>query len=225
MARHFRISAVLTGAAVLGMAATPAAAIELPSRGSAATERASPAAWSEESVAAERSRHRHRQRHWRHRDNGIDAGDVIAGAVIIGGIAALAGAFDNDRDERRDDYRYPQPNYQGGGLDRAADMCVAEIERDVRVASVDGVDRTAGGWRVSGSLYDGERFTCRIGNDGRISDIDYGRGGVSYTTEARGNQWDDETYAAAWGRVDGGTAQPLPAYPGGPLPGETYEGY
>jgi len=35
----------------------------------------------------------------RDHDDGIDAGDVIAGAVIIGGIAALAGAF--DRDDRR----------------------------------------------------------------------------------------------------------------------------
>lgn len=214
---------MLAGAAMLGMAATPAAAIELPSRGSAATERVSPAAWSAESVAAERSRHRHRHRQWRHRDKGIDAGDVIAGAVIIGGIAALAGAFNNDRDEPRADYRYPQPSYQGDGLDRAADMCVSEIERDVRVASVAGVDRTAGGWRVRGSLYDGEGFTCHIGNDGRISDIEYGQGGVRYRTEARGNQWSDATYAAAWDCVDGGGAAPLqPAYPGGPLPGETY---
>lgn len=224
MSRISKISAMLASAAALAMAATPAAAAELPARGPAVVENA-PAVWSAESVAAERSRWRHRHRHWRDRDNGIDAGDVIAGAVLIGGIAALAGAFDNDRDEPRADYRYPRQSYRSDGLDRAAEMCVAEIERDVRVASVDGVDRAAGGWRVSGSLHDGERFTCRIGNDGRISDIDYGEGGVSYITEARGNQWDDETYAAAWDRVDGGAASPQPAYPGGPLPGETYEGY
>ena len=29
---------------------------------------------------------------------GIGAGEIIAGAVVIGGIAALAGAFDGDRD-------------------------------------------------------------------------------------------------------------------------------
>ncbi|MEL6540755.1 MAG: hypothetical protein AAFQ34_05070, partial [Pseudomonadota bacterium] len=34
---------------------------------------------------------------------GISAGDVIAGAVVIGGIAALAGAFDRNRDRRFDD--------------------------------------------------------------------------------------------------------------------------
>ncbi len=224
MSRISKISSTLASAAALAMAATPAVAAELPTRGPAVAHDA-PAVWSAESVAAERSRSRHRHRHWRGRDNGIDAGDVIAGAVLIGGIAALAGAFDNDRDEPRADYRYPQATYQSDGLDRAADMCVAEIERDVRVASVDGVDRAAGGWRVNGSLYDGGRFTCRIGNDGRISDIDYGQGGVSYTTEARGNQWNDETYAAAWDRVGGGTAPLQPAYPGGLLPGETYEGY
>ena len=39
-----------------------------------------------------------------HRErDGISAGEVIAGAVVFGGIAALAGAFDGDRD--RWDYR------------------------------------------------------------------------------------------------------------------------
>lgn len=220
MSRISKISAALASVAALTMAATPAAAIELPARGPAAADGA-PAAWSAESVAAER--HRYRHRHWRDRDDGIDAGDVIAGAVIIGGIAALAGAFDNDRDERRADYRDSRPSYQSDGLDRAVDMCVSEIERDVRVSSVEGVDRTFDGWRVRGSLYDGERFTCHIGTDGRISDIDYGEGGVSYRTDVRDNQWSDATYAAAWNRVDGGTAPLQPAYPGGPLPGETYE--
>jgi len=222
-----KISAALASAAALSLAATPAAAIELPSHDPAAAREA-PAVWAAESVSAERSRWRHRHRH--DRNDGIDAGDVIAGAVIIGGIAALAGAFDNDRDERRADYRYPEPSYQSDGLDRAVDMCVSEIEREVRVGSVAGVDRAFDGWRVRGSLYDGEGFTCRIGNDGRISGIDYGSGaygsgGVSYGTQARGNQWSDEAYAAAWNRVDGGAAPLQPAYPGGPLPGETYEGY
>lgn len=219
MSRISKISAVLAGAAALTMAATPVAAVELPA-GEPTAAKAAPAAWSAESVAAERHR---RHRHWRDRDDGIDAGDVIAGAVIIGGIAALAGAFDSDRDEPRVDYRDPGPSYQSDGLDRAVDMCVSEIEREVRVDSVAGVDRTFDGWRVRGSLYDGEGFTCHIGNDGRISDIDYGGGGVSYRTEARGNQWSDEAYAAAWNRVDGGPAPLQPAYPGGPLPGETYE--
>ena len=221
MTRFSPFSAALASAAALSLVATPAAALEFTAP-RLATVHDAPAAWSDASVAAERHRHRYRHRH----DDGIDAGDVIAGAVIIGGIAALAGAFDDDRDEPRVDYRTPQPSYQSSGLDRAVDMCVAEIEREVRVSSVDAVDRDATGWRVSGALYDGQGFTCRIGNDGRIADIDYGSGGVSYSTEARGDQWSDEAYADAWSRVDGPAEAPVqPAYPGGLLPGEDYEGY
>ena len=222
MKRFSTMSAMLASAAALSLAAAPASAVELPAPAPApAAAHDAPAVWSAAGVTAERSRWRHR-RH-RHDDGGIDVGDVIVGAAIIGGIAALAGAFDDDRDEPRVDYRDPQPAYQTSGLDRAVDICVAEIERDVRVGSVDAVDRDASGWRVSGSLHDGEGFTCRIGNDGRISDIDYGGGGVSYSTEARGDQWSDDAYAAAWNRVDGPAAAPVqPAYPGGPLPGEEY---
>jgi hypothetical protein len=61
-----------------------------------------------------------------HRDgNGISTGDVIAGALIIGGIAAVASAAsNNDRDYRdgryRDgDYRYDRAGYGDGyGSDR-----------------------------------------------------------------------------------------------------------
>ncbi len=217
--------------AMLGTAAVPAAALDLPSHAAPATHAGS-AAWSDASVSAERSRWRHRGHH---RDDGISAGDVIAGAAIIGGIFAIASALDNDRDEPRVDYRNPRPtSYSGDGIDRAMDMCVAEIERDVRVASVDVATRDAAGWRVAGTVADGGGFTCLIGNDGRISDIDYGqgyeRGGVTYSTQARGNQWDDDTYAAAWRQVGTGSpgvsySQPAPvqpAYPGGPLPGEDY---
>ena len=44
-----------------------------------------------------------------YRDNDrIDTGDIIAGALIIGGIAAVAAAAGNGRDryDYRDDYRY-----------------------------------------------------------------------------------------------------------------------
>ena len=38
---------------------------------------------------------------YRDRDRGIDAGDVIAGALIIGGIAAVASAAKNNRYDDR----------------------------------------------------------------------------------------------------------------------------
>ena len=174
-------------------------------------------------------------RHGRHHDNGVDVGDILTGVLIIGGIAAIASAVEGDRDrdrrsappypdQRRGDYRYDE----GRGLDRAVSLCVDAIERDARVDTVDAVNRNARGWMVTGSLYDGQDFSCSIGADGRIEAINYGRGGTPYGAGAEGGyydgeraggedrQYDDAYYAAARARSDG--AQP--AYPGGPLPGE-----
>jgi hypothetical protein len=184
-------------------------------------------------------RHRHRDR--------IDAGDVLAGVLILGGIAAVASAASNssrDRDYRDDRYRnddryrsrndssqYRRDNRSNAasGIDNAVNRCVGEIERDVRVATVDGVDRDAAGWLVTGTIYNGEGFSCRIDGSGRVDGISYGRGGaVSYGGSAPDNQWDDDRYRAAWAQVDTTRAGPpapasdgpQPAYPGGPLPGE-----
>ncbi len=135
-------------------------------------------------------------------DNGIDAGDVIAGALIIGGIAALAGAFDGDhndrhyRDGRYRDYdgrgynkRYN--NYRGGNSRSAVDRCVRAVERDASrytrgradVTQIRDIDRKSYGYRIKGRLqveergrynrgYDTGRFTCTVRN-GRVADIDY----------------------------------------------------
>lgn len=46
-------------------------------------------------------------------DGGIGAGEIIAGAVVIGGIAALAGAFDGNRHDRR--YAYNDRNFAVAG--------------------------------------------------------------------------------------------------------------
>ena len=83
-----------------------------------------------------------------HRDrDGISAGDVIAGALIIGGIAAVASAAsknDRDRDYRYGDgdYRYDRAGYGyndrrdydrdshwRGSPRRAVEMCVRATER------------------------------------------------------------------------------------------------
>lgn len=188
---------------------------------------------------------------WRrhHRRRGIDGGDVIAGVLILGGIAAIASAASN-KNERRDNRRYDDRRYEdrrpddrryddrrntnprssgGSGLDSAVDQCLAEIERDVRVETVDNASRDASGWVVSGTLFNGSGFTCTIDNSGRISGIDYG--GLA----AAGNQWSDDRYAdarAQMGSQNYESAQDfayneapadsgqLPAYPGGPLPGD-----
>lgn len=197
-------------------------------------------------------------RRWRR--NRVDAGDVVLGAVLIGGIAALISSENRRQRERerdvvvverdpyirdrdyRDDRRAPPRSSGASGLDNAANMCVDRIERERRVETVDNVARNAAGWQVTGALAGGGSFDCRIGNDGQIEAVDYGAGAAASASDG---QWSDDTYAAARTalggtvrpdmavqettvRVAGGPAAPasrsvsdrMPAYPGGPIPGE-----
>jgi hypothetical protein len=121
---------------------------------------------------------------------GIGAGEIIAGAVVIGGIAALAGAFDGDRGrDRWDDRDFRGDRWdRGGGFGfagnprAAVDRCVRGAENQARrfggyrfadVIDVRDIDRTRDGFRVRGRIEvgggwnrnDRGRFTCRI--DGR----------------------------------------------------------
>ena len=114
---------------------------------------------------------------------GIGAGEIIAGAVVIGGIAALAGAFDGDRN--RDRYDYRDRDYRGDRFDRgrfgfrggnpraAVDRCVRAAENQARrfggyryadVIDVRDIDRTRDGFRVRGRIEVGGGFRGR-GND------------------------------------------------------------
>lgn len=267
MARTTRRSAFAGMTAALAMTVTPiaASAAEIPS---VSMSRAQPAPISLPGTfdsAAETAEH-HRgwrgyrgYRGYRHRHRGIRTGDVLAGVLILGGIAAVASAASKDRRERdyRDrDYRYRDRDvryrdrdyeprrgdsrYNGGrGIDNAVRMCVDEIERDVRVDSVDSVDRNGEGWSVTGVLFNGDGFTCRIGSDGRISDVDYGGRSIranfsdAFQEPETGRerpadgQWSADRYADARRSTDTSRpaartidAEALPAYPGGPLPGE-----
>jgi len=99
----------------------------------------------------------------RNRDR-IDAGDVIAGALIIGGIAAIASAASKDR--YNDGYRYSENRYGHGNSRAAVERCVAAVERDARragyryaeVIEIRDVDRERRGWEVTGRLIvDGKR--------------------------------------------------------------------
>ena len=214
------------------MTAMPAQAAELPQVGPVHVTQAISPAWAPGDDTADQYR---RYRHRRHR--GVDAGDVIAGVLILGGIAAVASAASSsgDRnprypDPQRGDYRYDDPR----GLDRAVSICVDEIERNARIQTVDAVNRNARGWSVTGSMYDGQSFSCSIGENGRIDAIDYGRGGATsgngysdggYGYEANNGiddrQYSADYYAAARAR----TESAMPAYPGGPLPGEEDQSY
>lgn len=96
-------------------------------------------------------------------------------------------AAPRERDDRyNDDARWAAPEdrqaetYPAGkralGLDRVAQVCVSVVERERdRVSAVEGLARDASGWSVSGSLYDGSGFSCRIGTDGLLQDVHFGR--------------------------------------------------
>lgn len=111
--------------------------------------------------------------HWgRGRHDDIDAGDIFAGLLIIGGIAAIASAANKATPRQAErpapDYRDPTPRYgerddrpswQEGrsvgavprGIGDAVDACIAEVERGTRrVDSVDGVRRDQRGGQSGG---------------------------------------------------------------------------
>jgi hypothetical protein len=111
----------------------------------------------------------------RHRDHdGIDAGDVIAGALIIGGIAAIASASSNNRDRgyRYDDYRYRDGDRYDGRYGnrydydrrdnprRAVEMCVRAAEGNAsrysygraKVTDIRAIDRKRDGYKIKGRI-------------------------------------------------------------------------
>ncbi|MCP5397244.1 MAG: hypothetical protein H6918_11030 [Sphingomonadaceae bacterium] len=233
MALISRISSAVAMAAALSMAATPAVAADISSMPAGASLPTA-SGWDAEAVNADGYRY---GRYGRYRRNRVDAGDVLAGVLIIGGIAAIASAASNsskrDRDYRERDYRDRPYNYRtntsnprssgSNGINSAVDMCLREIERDVRVDGVDSVDRNASGWLVTGRLYNGDGFTCRIGSDGRVEGVNYSGRSLSQAGGVEDRQWDDDRYAQARQNADGAGGA-TPAYPGGPVDGDLYPG-
>jgi len=195
-----KFSGATAVAAAFSLLATPAAAVDLP-RPAAAQ------AYDGDALNAER------HRRWRRDRNDIDAGDVVAGVVILGAIAAIAGAAKNRRDRERYEERYPRPGEDYGyrapgdydrsdsrGIDRAVDMCVGEVERgEERVGSVDSATRSGEGWHISGELENGSTYSCTIGNDGRVSDVELGSYGYGSAPgeAAPDGEYDDDYYSRA----------------------------
>ena len=190
---------------------------------------------------AGKAQHR-RYRDYRYR-RGPGLGDVVAGVLIVGAIAHIAKAA--TRGDGRDgdpDYRHDSlPDYDGArGIDRAVDMCVDAVERERRVETVDMADRNAAGWIVEGTVSSGDSFTCRIDQDGRNMELDFGSqpsgGWDGQQTYGRGDghrqrvqdyedrQYGDDRYVSEWSRVDNSTSaiEPSvqPAFPGGPIKGD-----
>jgi hypothetical protein len=104
-------------------------------------------------------------------DDHISAGEVIAGALVIGGLAAILTSGDNrDRNYDRDGYRYNDDRYRRGndgyGYDynrygngrQAVDQCVRGVQRGAsrygraEVTEIRDIDRTRYGYKVEGKL-------------------------------------------------------------------------
>ncbi len=110
-----------------------------------------------------------------HKD-GIGAGEVIAGAVVLGGLAAILSSSGKDKyeygyrgdhyrgdhyrgDRYRGDYRHRGYRHGQGGARRAVNRCIRAAERRATrnfgwadVTQIRDVDRTRYGWRVKGRI-------------------------------------------------------------------------
>lgn len=158
----------------------------------------------------------------RDRDNGISTGEVIAGALILGGIAAVVASNnnDNDRYDSRYDDRYGDYNYgdnrrgygngyNAGNSRYAVEQCVSAAERgagryayrgNVDVTDIRSVSRTRDGYNVRGRI-----AVNQMGRDWRSGDRRYGNG---WNNDYRGwnnryRGWDSGSFTCKvrYGRV------------------------
>lgn len=113
--------------------------------------------------------------------DGISAGEIIAGAVVLGGLAAVLSGGNNGRNDRygyeyddRYDYNRAGYNYdnRGGGSRAAVNQCVTSVERWANgysrseVTQVRSIERTGSGYRVKGNVVVQEGPRARNYNDG-----------------------------------------------------------
>lgn len=129
--------------------------------------------------------------HRRHRGR-VSGGDILAGILIIGGIAAVASAASNnkrnndryrDRDYRNDDRRYDNrrnndrrsdrsdrgTGSMGQAINACADAAERKVGRNARVSEIRSVTRDGAGWRIEGDLKNSSKpaFLCTA-NAGRV---------------------------------------------------------
>lgn len=130
---------------------------------------------------------------------GIDGGDIVAGALVIGGIAAIAAAASNNNDRYsydgrgwngdRYNNRYDNRYGYGGNPRSAIEQCVRTAERNASrysygradVTDVRDVRQTRWGYEVKGRI-----AVNSNGRDWRRGDSNYGRG---WNNDYRG--WDN----------------------------------
>ena len=169
-----------------------------------------PSAWN----TADQTYNKHRWGSYRRHHDRIDGGDLLAGILVIGGIAAIASAVDKNKDQRRDRRDYPQNDrrydyrddgrdrdYRGGdpgngrgAMDRAVDACAAEAARTGQVDEIFDVERIDGEWRVKGDYRNGREFTCSVDGNGKAY-VGVGDQADNRAWDARGGE--DEAIAQA----------------------------
>lgn len=138
------------------------------------------------------------QRGDRHRDHdGISAGEVIAGALVIGGIAAIAASSGRDRGDRYDRGRYDY--YDRYGSPRSA------VEQCVRTAEN----------RASRASWGGRADVTDIRS---VKDTRYGytvKGRIAVNSNGRGWRNGDNRYGRGWGNDYRGWNDNLRGYDAG----------
>ena len=192
-----KLAAATAVAAAFSLLATPAVAVELPRVAN------QPQAWDADALNAENRRHHgHGDDDW-----DVDGDDILAGVLILGGIAAIS-AIANSNKRREPVYQHPEPypedagyqapapesDYRRGGMAEAVDTCVAEVEADRGpVGSVDRAQRSGEGWYVAGELEGGTAYACWTDGAGRVTDIEAGDYSASYEAPAD----EDAAYSTA----------------------------
>ena len=139
-------------------------------------------------VPAEAREDRSRREHRRDRDRGdkVDAGDVALGALLLGGVLAIAGAGKKKRPAGPVDAAYVPPPANAPGsaaplaieemsADDAADACgqAAEsrgvkIARIAQVGTIGSVQRSGDRWLVSGTIGFRDGYRDAVGRSGRF---------------------------------------------------------
>lgn len=124
---------------------------------------------------------------WRGRDrhDGIDAGDIITGIAVIGGISAIASAI--GRDDGR--YGYGYGNRYRNNYNYAVQACAQEAQRIGRGrVQITDVDRTGSDrYRVRGLVQGGYGSYGYDRYDRGYGGYDRGYGRDDFTCTARGN--------------------------------------
>lgn len=204
-----KFSTILASTALVVTGFTPAMAAPINTGAAPATPiEMSQYVWNTDNATAEGRRgyrgyrgyrgNRGRRGHRRHRGR-VSGGDVVAGILILGGIAAIASAASSNKRERRSedrdyrdrDYRSDRRNNERQSqvgttaMQRAISVCTNAAEqqagRDARISEITAVARDGNGWRVEGEMTGATQsnFLCGATND-RVDFVQLGDGNLAF---------------------------------------------